>query len=53
METDQKASSKYIHSYAAMEMMVPKEKRMANLAGLPAARLMKEPKDRIWIRYPM
>ena len=32
--------------------MFPKEKSTANLAGLPVARLRKEPNDNICIKYP-
>lgn len=34
-------------------MMFPKENRMANLAGLPVAKLKKDPKDRSWMIYPV
>lgn len=32
-----------------MDMILPKEKRTANLAGLPVARLRKDPKERSWM----
>jgi hypothetical protein len=36
-----------------MDMIFPNEKSIANLAGLPVARLRKEPKDNICIKYPI
>lgn len=35
-----------------MAMMFPKEKRTANLAGLPVAKLIKDPKESTWMIYP-
>jgi len=35
--------------YPAREMMFPKEKSTANLAGLPVAKLRNEPNERSWM----
>lgn len=35
-----------------MEMMLPNEKRMANLTGLPVATLNSDPNDRSCMIYP-
>ena len=42
----------YYKKYPAIDIMFPKEKSTANLAGLPVARLRKEPNDSICIKYP-
>ena len=52
-KSDQKSSSLWQKSYPAIEMMFPKEKRIANLAGLPVARLKNDPKDSSWMIYPI
>ena len=52
-KSDQESSSLWQKSYPAIEMMFPKEKRIANLAGLPVARLKNDPKDSSWMIYPI
>jgi hypothetical protein len=49
LKADQETRSDCEEIYPAMEMMFPKEKRTANLAGEPVARLRKEPKERSWM----
>jgi hypothetical protein len=41
-----------MNNYPAMEIMFPNENKIANLAGLPVARLKKEPNESICMRYP-
>jgi hypothetical protein len=37
----------YLVIYPEIDIMFPNEKRMANFAGLPVAKLKNDPKDKI------